>query len=263
MSQQKDPKPISEIIAELRKPASMKHFTCSVFVEGIGDVAIYREIVRKQGLETRFTFEQRGGRNSLFTDFDTIKQNQDISTKVLFFADKDTYVFDGVIPEKYREIHFTNGYSIENDLFVDGKDFLMNELSPDELERFNNLINSVSEWFAFEIALLLSGNNRDAKIDINALNKNVIAQNSHNLEASFLSERRYQPADIELIQKIQNNHAQLLRGKILFEVLLRIAFDRNGIHVKNIETYWNNCIVEGKRNSPNSNVARITNLFSN
>ena len=59
------------------------------------------------------------------------------------------------------------------------------------------------------------------------------------------------------------DYKNLLRGKILFELLLCISFDREkGIHHKNREAFWNNSIIMGLRNS-GSNCSRILTVFQN
>jgi Protein of unknown function (DUF4435) len=261
MSKSKPTIPLTEILAQLNKPAKMRHQSCFVFVEGDEDVIIYREILRKKGLETFFTFDQRGGRNSLFQAHSEIAKNPQLSSQVLFFADQDTYVFQDIIPAQYSAINFTKGYSIENDLFQDGSTFLLKELSPTEQSRFETLIRNIANWFAFEVSLLLNDRERDTKISISGLDENVIAPNSNDLTSAFKQKRNYQTSDHELFDKIQKNYDLLLRGKILFEVLLRIAFDRGGVHFKSRDAYWNICITEGLRLGLSSNIHRILTIF--
>jgi Protein of unknown function (DUF4435) len=233
-----------------------------VFVEGVDDVKIYREIARKKDLSTLFTFEQQGGRTQLLRLNEIICSKASLINKTLLFADKDTFVFN-FIPSEYQNIHFTKGFSIENDLFEDGHAFLMSELSSEEKIRFERLINNVSEWYAFEIEQVLLDNSKDSKIAISGLNPNVLTPKSEQLEAAFLVERGYTQADEKLCQQIKNDYKILLRGKILFELLLRISFDRkDSIHHKEVTSIWNISITEGLR-TMQSNCNRIISIFEN
>ena len=260
-NKQKTPRPIHEIKAELSKSVHSKHALQYVFVEGVDDVKIYSEIARKKDLSTQFTFEHQGGRIQLLKLHEVISSDDILSSKTIFFADKDTFIFDS-IPSTYETVYFTKGYSIENDLFEDGYHFLINELSGEENARFERLINNVSEWYAYEIEKLLSTESGNTKISISGLNPNIVAKNSDFLEKAFLIERGYQQPSEELCQKIKNDYKLLLRGKILFELMLRISFDRSGIHYKEVAAFWNVAITEGLR-ATESNCNRIISIFQN
>ena len=76
-------------------------------------------------------------------------------------------------------------------------------------------------------------------------------------------ERGYTQADEKLCQQIKNDYKILLRGKILFELLLRISFDReDSIHHKEVTSIWNISITEGLRTTQ-SNCNRIISIFEN
>jgi hypothetical protein len=260
-NKQKNPIKIEEIIGELSKSTLKKHKY--VFVEGVDDVKIYREIARKKDLSTLFTFEQQGGRTQLFKLNEVICTKPSLLNKTLLFADKDTFVFNS-IPSEHENIHFTKGYSIENDLFEDGHSFLMSELSSEEKRRFERLIHNISEWFAFEIEQVLLDNSKDSKIAISGLNSDILAPKSEQLDLAFLAKRNYTKADETLCQQIKNDYKILLRGKILFELLLRISFDRedSSIHHKEVTSIWNISITEGLRTTE-SNCHRIIRIFEN
>lgn len=260
-NKQKPARPILEIKAELSKSVHSKHPLQYVFVEGVDDVKIYSEIARKKDLSTQFTFEQLGGRIPLLQLHKEISSVDTLLSKTVFFADKDTFVFNS-IPSYYETVYFTKGYSIENDLFEDGYDFLINELSGDENARFERLINNVSEWYTYEIEKLLSTKSDNTKISISGLNPNIVAKNSDFLEKAFLIERGYQQPSEAFCQKIKNDYKLLIRGKILFELMLRISFDRGGIHHKEVAAFWNVAITEGLR-ATESNCNRIISIFQN
>lgn len=259
-NKQKNPRKIEEIIGELSKSTLKKH--SYVFVEGVDDVEIYKEIVRRKKLDlTKFSFEQTGGRISLFGLNALISLQPTLLEKTMLFADKDIFVFSSV-PSEYENIQFTKGYSIENDLFEDGFDALMTELHEPERTRFELLINNISEWYAYEIEKVFAGNSKDSKIAINGLAE--IAPQSEQLAITFLLKRGYTKASEELTESIKNNYILHLRGKILFEVLLRIHLDRisDSFRHKEIRAIRNIAFHQGFQNNE-SNFNRIFSVFEN
>ena len=67
---------------------------------------------------------------------------------VAFVADRDLWLFSG-IPPIYHDIIWTEGYSIENDLYADAN--LENLLDADEVEEHQQVLEAIIEWFAFEV----------------------------------------------------------------------------------------------------------------
>lgn len=261
MSNNKGKKKPAEIIGELRKSKLPKHRY--VFVEGIDDVKIYKEIfMRKKCDLTKFNFEQVEGRVSLFQLNEEILK-YGLTGKTILFADQDTFVFNS-IPSQYENIQFTKGYSIENDLFEDGYDFLMNELSQAEKKRFDLLINSVSEWYAYEIEKILAGHTSEALIKTTALNPMFIAPKGEQVEPAFLAKRGYTRANEAFCQQIKNDYKVLFRGKMLFELLLLIHFDRELDRYRNhkIDSFWNSSFHKGL-DTVGSNCNRIASIFEN
>jgi hypothetical protein len=249
-----------EIQALIRTPLSS---TLKVFVEGPDDVLIFNTIAKHKGLSGRVNFIGRGGRVPLLELYDHyILQRPRIAHTILFFADRDTWVFTG-IPSEYAGVHFTKGYSIENDLFEDGQEAIMNHLYHDEKERFTKLIESVCEWFAFEVQLMLEGKGDSAKIDISLLNPNVIAPNASRM--TILQIESITSEQEERIKNMKQNYTQLLRGKFLFELFQRLSQDRNhqeNLPIPNISSLFSTCIATGLSND-SSNCHRIATLLQN
>ena len=67
---------------------------------------------------------------------------------VAFVADRDLWLFSG-IPSDYPEIIWTEGYSIENDLYA-GAD-LEKVLNANDVDEHRQVLDSIIEWFAFEV----------------------------------------------------------------------------------------------------------------
>lgn len=273
-SKQKPPVPLIEVIASLKKPSlsgiAPKPY---VFVEGPDDVRIYREITAKLGLSTSFpSFQAIGGRSRVFQLHLKIEgETEQIKVPVIFFADRDTSVLAPHFTEfediaaQYPQINFTKGYSIENDLFEDGLGKMMPKLREDEPERFDSLIKSVCQYFAFAMELCRLGQEADSKTDISMFSNDVIEPRSGNLSARFLARQSYAPASEEMNDLILGRYTLLLRGKYLFQLLKRIMQERtSSALVRNVEgSYlWDECINEGL--SPtveSSNCKRIASVF--
>lgn len=249
-----------EIILLLR---SSKMTIC---LEGIDDLKIFNTILRHKNLDSKIIcqFFGEGGRNILLAAFDLYQQQTKKSVNpILFFADRDTWVFTG-IHEKYKEVYFTKGYSIENDLFEDGQNHIDQLLYDAEKIRFYGLIDQISTWFAKEIQLILDGKGDQAKIDISFLNPNILAPNAANLDGIY-QVISTTPEQIERSTQVKQNYVQLLRGKFLFELLQRISIDRG--HKENLpiptESHlFSTCIATGLSND-SSNCTRIAQILQN
>ena len=253
MSKSKKPDP--EWSIEERLDAwSERSLSVPIFVvEGADDVVIYREIAKHRSLLHRLSIEavdeSGGGRTRIFQLYNALSANLERKYHLIFFADQDLYVF-GSIPEQYKGINFTNGYSIENDLFEDGKDLLMQKLLPEERQRFHSIIRNITWWFAFEVTLFLS-NASSAGYKISLLNPNILPVNGLALSPSFLQERNFDAPPEELAERILEGYSHFLRGKFLFQILVRISQDRAETSPfrigKDEKALWNDCLVEGLR----------------
>jgi len=183
------------------------------YVDGSGDVLIFGQIARRSGTDIS-GISPCGGRNTLIQVFEAFHgENLTVKRPILFFTDRDTYVFDG-IPPAYHGIHFKEGYSIENDLFQDGYHALMAGLFPDEQPRFESLIGSVSHWFASELVKVKEAPGQ-AQINISLLNPNMIAPRAATLSPEFSPDRGYTNSIAPSGAEIVANYGRLLRGHFL------------------------------------------------
>lgn len=238
----------------------------TVCLEGIDDKKVFHSILLHKSLDSKIIcrFFGEGGRNILLAVYDLYKQQtKKARNPILFFADQDTWVFTG-IPEKYGEVNFTKGYSIENDLFEDGQISISQLLYPAEKVRLESLIDQISDWFAKEIQLILEGEAEKAKIDVSFLNPTILAPEASELHETY----KVSPStdeEIELSKQIKQNYRQFLRGKFLFELLQRISLDRG--HKENLplpaESHlFSTCIATGLGND-SSNSTRIAQTLQN
>ena len=233
-----------------------------VYVEGPDDCLIFRHIALLN-IANVLIVQPCGGRNNLFELWEMYKQHEtEIKPKVLFFADQDLYVFSE-IPDDKLGINFTNGYAIENDLFEDGEKDILGSFSVAELARFNRLRESVTLWYAYEVNVTLNGNAEGGKYSGNLMNEKIIPKGSDVIAPEFLTERGYTPAPLDLQEKIRNNFVKLIRGKMIFELLLVIIKSReNDLLGKGVskDELWRTCITKGVR-TEGSNCRRIKSIL--
>lgn len=240
---------LEEEVATLIKPAKSALRQVMIYVEGPTDVKIYRAIALQVANAAQVAFSDKGGRNSLFKLHEAlVKSEIPILRPVLFFADRDLFVFQP-IPEQHNGIFFTNGYSIENDLFQDGESILRVKLRPQERTQLESLIVSISDWFAHEVNLLLTGQASDAKITISLQNNTFVDLSAGILTSSFLSTRNYSTPPEDLHRSIFENYSRLLRGKFLFDVLVMLFKSREteDLKLSHESHLWIDCIAEGMR----------------
>ena len=127
----------NEIVASLARSSSY-----NLVVEGKDDMTIFRFISERTGLNLL----PCGGKANLLEVYK--RRNEFKDSKVIFFVDKDLWVFQN-IPEEYSEIIFTEGYSIENDIIADSKIFEF--YSKTEINIYELAKSELAKWWANEI----------------------------------------------------------------------------------------------------------------
>ncbi len=248
---------IDEIMDELRNSILD---TPIVIVEGRDDVQVYREIALRHLSASQIAFDfagivkeggqrEGGGRNNLLTLFKRVKtESPKLKRKILFFADQDFEVFTG-IPPKWEGFHFTNGYTMENDLFADGQ--AQRFLHADEQPVWQKMIDELCNWFAGQVYLSQRGRAAEMKIDLTMRNPD------HRDLVAMADDC----PDLDLLAQIKADFVRLTRGKHLFELLWHIHQTRlDGLQKKEISHFWQDCINQGLENN-NSNTYRISQLL--
>ncbi len=233
-----------DIIIETLKRSSLP----TILVEGKDDFIIYRKFQDKIGARY-VSFLICGGRNTLLKIFD--RKDEFSNKKVMFIADKDMWVFS-LIPEKYKDIFFTKGYSIENDLYEDGKFFIQSLFDNSENVKFEKIVKEVIGWFAFEVNKIKSDENYDAKFsDVTLLSTKIFHRNLNKFTEDFISKRGIENKQNKTVIEIENDFVRKLRGKFIFQVIVLIFQERTG---RNKITYtkeqlFDLCYTEGMRDS--------------
>ena len=196
---------VDEIVSYLKRTTLP-----TVLVEGTDDKSVYRYIERKlENLEVDILI--CGGRDALLEIYS--RKAEFLDSKVVFVADKDMWYFTG-IPNEYRnEIIFSNGYSLENDIYV--KELFEGLLDKEEESEFRRLISELSRWFSFEVTRYKSEGYALCDIHINKI-----------IEGSSLSEEYLQKIgfiepESALVNQIMSSYQHSLRGKNLFQGILR------------------------------------------
>jgi hypothetical protein len=206
-----------EIIATLKRSSLP-----TIIVEGGDDLIVLR---RMEVLLTRLNVSvlPAEGRNTVLEIYRR-RREIDSGRQLAFVADRDGWVCTSV-PEEYvsKDLIFTDGYSIENDIYRDGK--FLDYLEGDEVRRFEVDIERVIDCYALGIHRILCG--RGGKV---AYHPNMILDDAN--QYTILSrpdEGEEYPNDLRA--RIVSNYGKLLRGKTLLGILMR-QLSRPGRHVR-------------------------------
>jgi hypothetical protein len=201
-------RPTVDEIYELLKRTSLP----TVLVEGKDDIIFYRS-VESELRDLDVDMLPAGNKDAVLEIRKRIKQNP-ISAPVVFVVDNDLWVYPITPrPRNLDDLITTTGYSIENDLFVDGE--LERLLSPEEMASFKTELNHFSRWYALSINRNING--QSSRFRTHA-GKVLDDKDFYNTEMTLQDGETY-PED--LFTRIQSNYEFLLRGKSLFALLLR------------------------------------------
>lgn len=216
----------ADIIIETLKRSNLK----TVLIEGIDDVEIYRTLEEYLDLSD-ISFLECQGRTNLLTVFE---RRNELNDNVLFICDSDLWVIVGK-PDIYKDDRLitTEGYSIENDLYTDGEEFLSKLFKSNEVTKRDEIIKSICEWYSHEISLVLQNLAYDCKFaDVTILNTSIMKKYSAQFEQSFLKNRNYAVAERELYESIISDFKNKLRGKFIFQIFEKIFQERQKKSVK-------------------------------
>lgn len=186
--------------------------TKHILVEGTDDLIFFRKL-EDEFYSAGISVLPVGGRKTVLEIFDRKNEITD-SESVIFFVDQDLWVYSN-LPENYQHLSLktTFGYSIENDLYTDGK--LEGLLLSTELDEFRSNLAKFSYWYALALYRILNG---DENQSISDHPKSIISRDDRYIEKCTLSDHEVHPAD--LATAISNEYQKLLRGKSLLELIL-------------------------------------------
>ncbi len=183
----------------------------SIVVEGDDDVIIYRELAKRIGI-LEVALRSSGGREKLLQVYK--RRDEFTQAPVAFIADQDMWLFSGIEPG-YENVIWTNGYSIENDLYSDAD--LERLLDENDTAEHQQILDAISTWFAFAVEEYLAGN--APKLDLHC--DVMVPRGKTELDTGFCTRQGFRTPDAERVQQIRNTYQLLLRGKQLFQLLVR------------------------------------------
>ena len=189
----------------------------TVLVEGQEDMRIYRWVEERLGSRSANVLPA-GGRENLLCVYK--KRHEFADLPVAFVADKDMWLFSGKF-SKYRNIIWTEGYSIENDLYAGAE--LENLLEHEEAEGHRQLLDTIVEWFAFEVEECLAKRQSEVAHHCNQ----VVPLGQTKIDETFREDRGFRPPGEEIRRQIRSNYQLQLRGKLLFQMLGRFLSASN------------------------------------
>lgn len=187
----------------------------TILVEGKDDMRIYNWV--KEYFDNRHMVDVMavGNRSKLLTIYDRREEFRHLP--VAFVADRDMdYLFEEP-PNRYKSIVWTEGYSIENDLYAGGESDLKKLLNQGEDLLHKRILDVIIEWFAFEVEEFSYG--RQAKVGRRL--KDIVPHGQTEMDESFRECRGFHPPDAAIYQQIREAYQLRLRGKFLFEMLHR------------------------------------------
>lgn len=191
--------------------STIKHSSLpTLIVEGVDDVIVFRRLEDSYS-SIQLSILPAGGRTNLLKLFERLAELP--KGKIAFIADRDTWVYSG-IPAEYDSnlLAFTAGYSIENDIYLDGTIEAM--MTPAEKIRFKTELIVFVEWYALAADRFIRG--LDQKLD---LHPNYVLKGIDPEEFTGLEVGETYPAALR--DSILANYKLLLRGKSLLNLAIR------------------------------------------
>ena len=201
-----DPTTTDDLVAHLGRSSLP-----TVLVEGKDDRRIYRWVEGRLG-SRKANVHFVDGKENLLSVYQ--RRSEFSHLPVAFVADKDMWLFSGQFKE-YSDIIWTIGYSIENDLYAGAE--LENLLEQKEEEGHRQLLDTIIEWFTFEVEKYLAGEHFEVAHHCDR----VVPRGRTQIDEEFRKSRNYRPPGEALCRQIRETYQLQLRGKQLFQVLVR------------------------------------------
>lgn len=198
---------IDEVIGTIRRSSLP-----TVITEGKDDYFIYRR-VEAMVSDSGASFFPVGGRATVLEIFR--RRAEMAGGKVAFIIDLDMWALSEP-PEEFVSpwLATTFGYSIENDLYIDGE--LERLLHGEEVGRFRRDLSQLCNWFAREVDLYSQGQSHLVDMHVDRIldrDGNIITD----IELSRLISTRSSAT----YEKVCARYQHLIRGKTLLSLLLR------------------------------------------
>ncbi|HEA3289566.1 TPA: DUF4435 domain-containing protein [Pasteurella multocida] len=204
---------INELFATLKNSSIP-----TVLVEGKDDMIFYRR-VEEELSELGIDILPAGNKEKVLRLREKVLLEK-LPLPIAFIVDKDLWVNYG-IPEQYQnnEIIMTNGYSIENDLFIDGE--LLSLLNQSERSQFDSELEYFIKWYALAIDRNVNNrkSNEDEKYSFRHNPNKLLDDKRFYIQETMLIKDEAYPRTLR--DSILSNYKTDLRGKSLLGLLLR------------------------------------------
>lgn len=193
----------------------------TVIVETSNDVRIYKLWVESRLFGTyKVDVIDVGGRDNLLHLYE--RRSEFANVPVVFVGNQGMWVFSD-IPEYYADILWTQGYSIDNDIYSNGRIRQLIQYNP--TIEYDEVIEAVIKWFACEVDEYF-----ETKVQRRTPNLDeLISEGEIEINKDFLKKRGFaHPPRDSTIKDIKENYKIKLPGKLLFQMLERfsgITFD--------------------------------------
>ncbi|MFQ3542842.1 DUF4435 domain-containing protein [Halobacillus rhizosphaerae] len=190
----------------------------TVFVEGKDDAIIYRYMNEKLS-DLDVDFLQCGGRNKLLEIYE--RRGEFSNLKTAFIADQDLWIFTSD-KDQYKDIVFTTGYSIENDLLAGALEKV--EALVQKKDMYDHCIQEVCKWYSFEVERFLNGDNFSIDHHI----REVLDKKCLNLCGKFLEKKDFSTPSQAILNDLLSDYPLKLRGKTFSSILeIYTNFNKN------------------------------------
>jgi hypothetical protein len=199
---------VEEVIALLSRSSLP-----TVIIEGKDDVVIYRRMEEEFG-EFGLSVLPVGGRENVLKIFDQLDGSPS-RDNLIFIADRDLWVISS-IPESYiaENLIFTDGYSIENDVFRDLD--IKSIMTDGERKLFDIEVNRFVYWYSLALKRTLEGN---FDLDLSLFPSRIL---DHPVE--YDAQTKLHPDEkypVEILSTVEEDKFKFLRGKSLMHLASR------------------------------------------
>lgn len=178
----------------------------TVLTEGADDYTVFRKMEERLS-DLGVSFLPLKGRDSVLEVWYNLPF--EAHRKTAFFVDRDSWIYAGV-PAQYvkPEILMTTGYSIENDVFIDGH--LLDLCTPTEAAAFAAEVDSICRWHAPRVAAIAMGAAEQIRDHPTAI-----------LNRGLEDCSQWSPYITQWYEDLKENYAVILRGKTVLQLLVR------------------------------------------
>ena len=179
-----------------------------VIVEGKEDVVIYRWLLGD--IECEPYLEPRNGCCAVRKIYD--RRAELTNPKVVFVCDRDVSVYTGLLPEGYEDIIYTEGYSIENDLYK-GRQLEEKFFDKQDKELFEKALESFLNYYACELEKFNNGE----EFCFQKKPEAIINNKDYSLKTELLS--NYRTPSHDTFEYLRGDYDSLIRGHSLFKLV--------------------------------------------